>query len=148
MLENQDNKTVRIMEIKFKPAFLNKGLLYLIVTGVIISLIIFITLSIDITFRYMFSSLIVFAGLLVVFFANRNEPDKIEIKDNKIHITFLNKSFFKRKPIYFFIQELESKISENGIIHLTNKGKLIAIVRRDSLTTNDWKNLKELLTST
>ncbi|NPD44851.1 MULTISPECIES: hypothetical protein [unclassified Lentimicrobium] len=147
MLENQDNKTVNSMDVKFKPAFLNKGFLYLIVIGLIISLIIFITLSIDITFRYMFSALIVFAGLLVVFFINRNEPEKIEIKDNKIYITFFNKSFFKRKPIDFSIQELESKISENGIIHLTNKGKLIAIIRKDALMESDWKELKKLLVS-
>lgn len=148
MLENQDNKTVRNIEFKFKPIFLNKGFLYLIVTGIIVSLIIFITLSIDITFRYMFSMLIVFAGLLVVFFTNRNEPEKIEIKDNNIHITFFNKVFFKRKPIDVSIQELESNLIENGIIQLTIQGRLIAIARRDALITNDWKGLKELLIST
>jgi len=142
-----DNRIVNSIDIKFKPAFLNKGFLYLIVIGVIISLIIFITLSIDIAFRYMLSTLIVFAGLLFLFFVNRNEPEKIEIKDNKIYITFFNRSFFKRKPIDFSIQELESKISEDGIIHLTNKGKLIAIVRKDALMENDWEKIKELLAS-
>ncbi|NOX85095.1 MAG: hypothetical protein GXO86_03870 [Chlorobi bacterium] len=140
-----DNRIVNSIDIKFKPTFLNKGFLYLIVIGVIISLIIFITLRIDITFRYMLSTLIVFVGLLFLFFVNRNEPEKIEIKDKKIYITFFNRSFFKRKPIEFSIHELESKISEDGIIHLTNKGKLIAIVRKDALIDNDWKKIKELL---
>lgn len=147
MYENQYNKTPNGIEIKFRPAFLNKGLIYLIVTGVIISLIIFITLRIDITFRYMISALIVFAGLLIVFFFNRNEPEKIVFKDSKIFITFFNKSFFKRKPVDFSIQELESKISENGVIYLTNRGKIIAIVRKDALMENDWKELRDLLTS-
>jgi hypothetical protein len=73
-----DNR-INNINIKFKPALLNKGFLYLIVAGVIISLIIFITLSVDIAFRYMLSTLIVFAGLLFLFFVNRNEPERIEI---------------------------------------------------------------------
>jgi len=129
-------------EIKFKATFLTKAFWVLIIIGVIISIIIFLSLKTDLTYRYMLSMLIVFLGILVVFFVNRNEPEKIEIREGRIQISFFNKVFFKRKPLSYSKQELDIKYNNDDIIKLFKDDKLIVIIRKEAIKTDDWEKFK------
>jgi hypothetical protein len=133
-------------EYKFKPVILTKLFWRLAVIGIITSLVIFTTFNIDIAFRYMFSMLIIFAGLLFVFYINRNEPEYINIEKDTIKITYFNKAFFKRKPGSFSIEELSNKSNNDEIISLNKDSLMIVNLRKESLESIKWEELKKLFT--
>ena len=79
----------------------------LIVIGVIVSIILFVGLEIELSYRYFLSMLIVFIGLLIVFYKNKYELEKIKLQGEQIELAFFNKVFFKRKPILCLKHDIE-----------------------------------------
>ncbi len=128
-------------EIRLKAVFLTKALWLLVIVGVITSIIIYIFLEMNFTFQYLLSMLVVFSGILVVFFINRNEPEKIEIKKGKIKIVFFNKVFFKQRPISYSKIEL-NQISDNNIIKLFKDDVLVVNIRKEAVRIKDWEYFK------
>lgn len=134
-------------EYFFKAIYLNKMLWRLVIIGVIISLTIFIGLDIDISFRYFLSMLIVFIGLLIVFYRNKNELQKLNIGDDKFEIIYFNKVFFKKKPYYQTAQMLNTKLN-NDVIEFSVNNKIIGLVRKASIDSGGWEELKSSLNLT
>jgi cell division protein FtsW (lipid II flippase) len=133
--------------VKFKAIFLKKAFLLLVVVGVIISLLIFIFLDVDFIYKYMLSMLIIFSGIFVIFFLNRNEPERIKIKEDRIQFAFFNKVFFKRTPVSYSIKEINLESHDNDIMRLFKNEELFAVIRKEAIKTEDWESLKTNLHS-
>ena len=132
--------------IKLKPFFLTKALWYLVFIGCAICFLFFIFIKIDISFLYFLSMLVIFSGLLIVFYMNRNEPEKIKIEGEKVEFTFFNKVFFKRKICVCQKQELESFQGKDGVIKLYKEKHLVSKIRSSALSNEDWEKVKTYFT--
>jgi hypothetical protein len=122
--------------IKFKPFFLTRALWVVVFAGFVLSLMLFLFLAVDLTSIYALSMVIVFLGLIIAFYLNRNEPELIEINDNEIRVQYLNKFFFKRKPFVASVSDFKIIKTENEIM-LIDKQPVLQI-RKRSVTTDDW----------
>jgi hypothetical protein len=127
--------------IKLKPFFLTRALWIVILVGFALSLMLFLLLAFDLTTLYALSMFMVFIGLLIAFYLNRNDPEVIEVNENELKAHFFNKIFFKRKPIVASINDLRVKKNENAIL-LFEKRKALQI-RKRSVTLDDWNLLVE-----
>ena len=127
--------------LRFKARYLNKILWRVIFIGLIISLIIFLGLKIDITYRYFLSILVIFFEILIAFYLNKNELEQLIIKEEELKLTFFNKVFFRKKPSDHLKQDLNFKLNKD-IIELYEKNKLIGKIRRTSLDETNWEKLK------
>lgn len=101
--------------IKCKAVMLKKYFKWLIAIGVFLSLAIFLCLSINLSYGYLIAMILVFGGLLVSFYLNRNELEIIEIEETKISLIFLNKIFFKKETLNYQKDELKQKFSKESI---------------------------------
>ena len=128
-------------EIKCKAIFLTRAFKRLIIISLVVSVLLFLGLNIDLSYRYFLSMLFVFTGLLVVFYQNRYELEKLKIQDENIELSFFNKVFFKRKPIQCKKQGIEVQIQED-IITLYKAKQIIAKVRNSSVNKDDWNKLE------
>jgi hypothetical protein len=126
---------------KFKAKYLNKILWRLVIIGLAISLLIFIGLDIDLIYRYFISMMIIFVGILIVFYLNKNEIEQLNIEDEKLELIYFNKVFFKSKPSNYLKLELNIK-SNDDIIELYKDNKLISNIRNESTVNDDWDKLK------
>lgn len=127
--------------IIFKATYLKKILWTLVFIGIVSSALIFVAFKFDLSYQYFLSMLIIFLGLLIGFYLNRNEPEKLDIEEDRIKISFLNKVFFKKEPCIYLRDNLISK-EYDDIIELFKDNQLIAIVRRSSLSKKDWAKIK------
>ncbi len=127
--------------IKLKPFFLIRASWVVILAGFALSLMLFLLLPFDLTTLYALSMFMVFIGLLIVFYLNRNEPEMIEINGNEFKVHFFYQIFFKRKPIVASINDFKVKKNENAIL-LFEKQKVLQI-RKRSVTLDDWNLLVE-----
>lgn len=134
------------MTIKFKATYLAKAFLWLIIIGILISSVIFLGLKLDLSYRYFFSMVIVFSGILIAFYLNRNELERLDVNVEQITLSFFNKVFFKREPISYARKDIETK-HVNGIIEIFYKGELIGMIRKESLTLEDWEKVDTYFTS-
>lgn len=132
-------------EVKCKAIYLTQAFKRLIIIGVLVSVILFLGLKIDLSYRYFLSILFVFLGLLIVFYQNKNELEKIKIEDDRVKLTYFNKVFFKRKPIECLKHDIEAQMQES-IIELYKSKKIIAKVRITSVNEDDWQKLKSYFT--
>lgn len=128
--------------IVFKATYLKKILWILVFIGIATSTLIFIAFKVDLSYRYFLSMLIIFLGLLIVFYLNRNEPEKLDIEGDRIKISFFNKVFFKREPFIYSRNNLTFKDHDENIIELFKDNQLIGIIRRSSLSEEDWEKVK------
>lgn len=131
--------------IKFNSIFLNQNFKWLVVIGSVMCVILFFFLKIDLSYCYFLCILIIFTGLLIVFYKNKNEPEKINIEGEKIELSFFNKVFFKRDICVFQKKYLKSQINED-VIELFEEDLIVAKIRKISLRGEDWEILKEYLT--
>lgn len=127
--------------IKLKPFFLTRALWVVILAGFALSLMLFLLLPFDLTTLYALSMFMVFIGLLIVFYLNRNDPEMIEINENEFKAHFFNKIFFKRKPIVASVNNFRVKKNENAIL-LFEKRKVLQL-RKRSVTLDEWSLLVE-----
>lgn len=132
--------------INLKASYLTKCIWWLIIIGVLLSSIIFLTLNIDLEYRYFLSMIFVFIGILIVFYLNRFEIEKIQFSKEKITLTFYNKFFFKKEPESYSKQEVKVKNKDSVLILYFNNNK-IGIVRKDSLNSSDWQAFKEAIST-
>lgn len=130
------NETIRL-----KPVYLIKGLVWIAPIGIVLSLVLFLCLKIDLSYRYFLSMILVFIALLVVFYMNKEELEKICIIENKLEFHFFNKVFFKRKPCICDKQDIETQINDDTIIIFKDK-KIIARIRSTSISNEVWIKLK------
>jgi len=128
------------MLIKFNTKFLNKGLLYLAIFGVIVSATFFLTLPFSGSFIYFFSSLFIFAAFIYMFYRTRFEVLTLKAVNDTVEFSFINKSFFKRKDMKLSLPDIKAS-KENGIIHLENNGQQFAVIRQSSVTAEEWEQL-------
>lgn len=129
--------------IRFKPSFLTKGIWLSIVICGCLSLMIFLRLNIELEYRYLLSMIIVFIGILIVFYINRFEPSHIQIDNETICIDYFNKAFFKRKAVTFSKDKL-SVSSRVDRIKVYTEDTLQAIIRKECLDLKDWEALKNV----
>ena len=130
--------------VNFKGSYFNKCMIWLISIGVLISAVVFLTLNIVIEYKYFLSIFVVFIGIMIVFYLNRFEPDSIKISNEKIEISYFNKSFFKRKPGSYAISELKVS-NKNDMLILSNNAETIGILRKDALDQENWGIIKNIL---
>lgn len=129
-------------EFKCKGFFLKQALKKLVIISVVVSVLLFLGLNIDLSYRYFLSMFFVFIGLLVVFYYNRHTPEIIKLQGEKIELTFFNKVFFKKPICVFNKQEIESRIQGENI-EIFKSGSLSVRIRRNELNTEEWNKLKE-----
>ena len=120
--------------IKINSLYLSNLMKKLLYGGVLISVLIFFGLDIDISYRYFISVLLVFVGLLYVFYLNKNFPEYIDIQDDQLKIAFSNKMFFK-KGVQEYKKEDISLKEEEDLLLIYNKNELVAKI--DILSFND-----------
>lgn len=125
---------------KFNANYLNRNIWILVIIGLIISLLFFLWVNIDVSYRYFWSMLLVFIGILIVFYLNRNELEQLNIKDEKIELFFFNKTFFKRKMLIYVKQELSIEL-KNNTIKLSKDNRITGKIRKDSTNENDWNEI-------
>lgn len=131
--------------IIFKPVLLNKHLKWLVIIGLVICVVLFLFLKIDLSYRYFLCMLIIFMGLLIVFYNNKNEPEKIIIEGDRIEFSFFNKVFFKKEDCVFKKQNLRSQVKES-VIELFDEDRIVSNIRKISLSSENWETLKVYLT--
>lgn len=128
------------MLIKFNTKFLKKGLLYLAVFGIILSATFFLTLPFSESSIYFLCSIFIFAALMYVFYRNRFEILTLKAVNDTVELSFINKSFFKRKDMKLSLPDINAS-KEGAIIHLANNGQQFAVIRQSSVTTEEWEQL-------
>ena len=133
-------------EINFNPILLKKLIYIMLLIDLILSIAIFFSLNIDLAYEYFISMLLVFFSLLVVFYLNRLELDKI-IFNNKVTIRYVNKFFFKRKPHELKKENLKVYEVNDSKLKIIINYKVIGFLRKKSLSKNDWDFLKDKLSS-
>ena len=122
---------------KLKPVYLERLIWRLVIVGAIISLLVFLALNIDLSFKLSLSMLIVFIGVLIVFYLNKYEPEIITVEDKNFEFSYFNKVFFKRRKCVYAKNEIEVKIGDNIILVSVN-GRLIGRIRKKSMEPEDW----------
>ncbi len=122
---------------KFKATFLNGLILKMIALSLIISVLMFAVLNIDYSLVFFFSMLIVFCGVLLVFYLNRYDVEIIKITDKNIDIEYFNKSFFKQKRLLISRNDIDIEEKDNGILLLKDLAT-IGVIREKSLIAEDW----------
>jgi hypothetical protein len=132
--------------INFKASFLNKCILWLILIGVFVIGILFLTLNIAPEYIYFLSMLFIFSGILIVFYLNRFEPTQIQLVSGHLTVSFFNKFFFKKKEANYSKSELKASI-KNDIITLSKNNLTVIIIRKASLDLKYWEYLRDILIS-
>ena len=67
------------------------------VAVILLSATLFMEISLPVNDIYSMSLMLATAGVAIIFYLNRFEPDYIEIEDNNVNICYINKMIFKRK---------------------------------------------------
>jgi hypothetical protein len=129
------------MLIKLKPIYLSLLTKYLIVFGLIFSMFIFLFLPIDKSYCYMISMTFIFAGVLYMFYLNKNEILTLQIEESEVKISFVNNSVFKRQDLKLPKSDIICK-NEDEFIKLEKNKILFAIIRRKSMTEKEWSEVK------
>lgn len=127
-------------EFIFKAIYLNRLLWRVVVIGTILSLFIFIGLDIDISFRYFLSMLIVFTGLLIVFYRNRHDLHKLSIEEDTVELIYFNKVFFKKTPSSHTLASLNTKLNTDAI-EFSENSKIIGLARKGAIDPAEWEEL-------
>lgn len=133
--------------IKCKTLYFENILKKFILICLAVSVLIFFGLDVDISYRYFLSMILIFSGLLIVFYINRDEPELIKCYDDKLEFTFFNKVFFKREPLIYEIENLKFDTNEEMIKVFTDK-ELIAIIRKSAISLEEFEKLKLYFQST
>lgn len=129
----------------FQQFYLKKSINLLVIIGLILSISIFLLFKIDIVYKYFLSMVIVFLGVLIVFYLNKYHLEKLII-NAKLHFIYSNKFFFKKKDKEIGINEVEVDKKNNAKLTISSKGKIVAIVRRNSLNDIEWREINDVLT--
>ncbi|ASB48637.1 hypothetical protein [Alkalitalea saponilacus] len=127
--------------LKFRAVYLNGLFIRMFIVSIVLSLFMFTALDIDYSFIYLFSMIIVFIGVLSVFYLNRKDVEFIEIKDSTVEIHYFNKSFFKKDSLIVLKESLYIRRDEN-IITLLKDDNIIGLIRKNSLISNSWEEIK------
>lgn len=125
---------------KFKAKYLNKIIWIMVLFGLIISLAIFFGLRMDLSYKYFLSMIIIFIGILVVFYLNRNELDQLSINEEELELIYFNKVFFKRTPSTYLRQNL-TFVKTDKLLVLYKGNTKIGIVRKVSTDNQNWDKL-------
>jgi hypothetical protein len=132
--------------INFRPSYLTKGIWLLIIIGGCSSLSIFLILDVEMSYRYLLSMIIIFIGILILFYVNRFEPELLSIDDETIHIDYFNKSLFKRKRTTILLNKITVS-SEDAIIKIFNDKTLEAVIRKNAVEVEKWEIINRRLNS-
>ncbi|NIG54570.1 hypothetical protein [Chitinophaga sp. Cy-1792] len=130
------------MVVKIKPKYLMKLQWYLIVPGILISTLSFLFLKMSVEDVLTLNCFVMTAGICGMFYLNRNELMLLNVTpEDKLDLSFINKSFlFKRHDLLLEKSQYEA-VQQADIIQLKMNGKLIANVRRNSVTDADWNQV-------
>lgn len=79
-----------------------------------------------------------------MFYLNRNEFYTLILEGEMLHLDFLNKSFFKRKPLERQRSDVQSKVTD-AVIELMYECKHIATLRKVSMTSEEWESVTQFL---
>jgi len=131
------------LEINFNQIFFKKGLLVIILLGLLISVALFINSS-NIIFAYIISFIFVIIMLIILFYLNRNMPEKIIIDGNNLCIYYYNKAIFKKEPETYPKEQLIFDIKGN-VLFLKINSIIIAEIRKKAIKKEDWNLLMKLL---
>ena len=133
--------------IRFEAIYLKKAFWWLFSIGFVISIFIFLGFKIDLSYRYSLSVFIVFLGIIVVFYLNRNELEELSIMGDEIKLSYFNKVFFKRKSARYTKHNIDIKKVDNDIIEILNNGERIGVIRKRSMNSEDWGRVNTYFTS-
>ena len=128
--------------INCNQIFLKKGLLTIVLLGLLLSATLFISSS-DLIITYMISFAFVLIMLVALFYLNRNIPEQIIIEENNLSIYYYNKAIFKKKPVSHPKKELVFDIKGN-VLFLKTNSRIIAEIRKKAIKRENWKLLMDL----
>lgn len=131
---------------KFKATYLNKILWIMVLIGLIISLAIFLGLRMDLSYRYFLSMIIIFIGILIVFYLNRNELDQLSINEEELELIYFNKVFFRRNPSTYLRRDL-TFVKTDKLLVLYKDNKTIGTIRKVSTDNQNWDKLLSYFTT-
>lgn len=123
--------------IKLEPKKLISLLKINLSIGIILSIVLFVSLKIDTSFIFMICTLILLSLIIRIFYLNQNEPDSILIEENRITISYINKSFFKKQTLNTELKQLNFEVQEN-VLQIKQNGNIIANLRKEALIDQDW----------
>lgn len=130
--------------IRFNAKHLSKLLTRMIIVGLTITLALVYVVDIELSYVYMLSSLIIFICVLYVFYLNKNDPEFIEICDNELRVSYINKTFFKRDSIV--LQKNEINVEKNDdFVNVLQEEEVILVIRKNSLSSSDYNKLCEFI---
>lgn len=128
------------MLIRLKPIYLSKLIKFVFGIGLLLAIALFVMMSSDKTMAFSLSLLLISSGVWYAFYLNKNEVLTITIIEGTIALSFVNNSIFKRNDIALPIEAILCE-RKDTILHLMHQGKLIAIIRKDSVTEAEWNEL-------
>lgn len=133
--------------VKFKASYLQKLIWGLIIIGVVFSLVVFLGFDVDIFYGYFLSVMVVFIGVLLVFYFNRYDVEELRLNEENVDLVFFNKVFFKKESKSYKKQDLNTKKSDS-LIELNHKNSLVARIRKDSVKDQkEWEEISSYLSS-
>ena len=134
------------LKINFKPFYLKKLLIAVILLGTFFSVFIFLAINIHITYKYFFLMIFVFVELLLVFYLNRYDIEELSF-NNGIRFKYFNKTFFRMKSQHFDLKDIKAINKNDDKIKVLSKGATVAVIRKCSLDENDWETIKQILST-
>lgn len=128
------------MLIRLKPIHISSLMKFVFGIGLLCAIALFIMISSDLIMAFSLSLILTSSGVFYAFYLNKNELLTLKIIERNIELSFINNFIFKRNDMTLPIDDL-TIVLKNDILNLTHQGKIIAIVRRKSVTEAEWKEL-------
>jgi hypothetical protein len=128
------------MLIKLKPIYISSLIKFVFGIGILCAIALFIMMSSDLIMAFSLSLILTSSGVFYAFYLNKNELLTLKIIERNIELSFINNFIFKRNDMTLPIDDL-TIVLKKDILNLTHQGKIIAIVRKKSITESEWKEL-------
>lgn len=130
----------------FTAKYLSNLLIKMIIPCVIISLILFLTLEIKFSYKYLISMMIVFAGILSVFYQNRYDVQEFNVNEGELEFSYFNKTFFKKEKVKKSNVNIKIDV-KNDEVTFSDINEVIGIIRKCSTDEEKWNELVEFAKS-
>lgn len=133
-------------EFVFRPVYLLKFLVLTLLCSQIMIVTFYLVVSKSIIINIVIWMPIIAIGIVFGFYLNRFELKSITVFNNNMKVDFVNKSFFARNSATIEYEEL-SMIKSKNQIQLFHRGKLLGIIRINSINDDKLVELERKLTT-
>ncbi|MFB6457038.1 hypothetical protein ACE38W_17335 [Chitinophaga sp. Hz27] len=135
------------MVVKIEPRLLMKMQWYFLAIAIPFAILCFSLLPIPFEYGVVICSVFNTLGVFLLFFLNRNELTLLQVTPaDKLDLSFINKSFFKRQDLLLEKNQYEI-VTQKDIFLIKVQGKLMAVVRRSTMSDEDWNTISVYFTN-